>query len=74
MNDYCLVDCDFHDQLEALATLRQTGRISYHTVTGEIVEVQERIVDVYAASSLQHTNKWFLVEESKKEVAKRQLT
>jgi len=24
MNDYCLVDCGFHDQLEALATLRQT--------------------------------------------------
>ncbi|OWY64287.1 hypothetical protein B7486_48095 [cyanobacterium TDX16] len=50
MHDYCLVDCDFHDRLEALATLRQTCRISYYTVTGEIVEVQERIVDVYAAN------------------------
>ncbi len=50
MNDYCLVDCGFHDQLEALATLRQTCQISYRTVTEEIVEVQSQIVDVYAAS------------------------
>jgi len=45
MNDYCLVDCGFHDQ-EALATLRQTCQISYRTVTGEIVRVQDQIVDV----------------------------
>jgi Rho-binding antiterminator len=50
MNDYCLVDCGFHDQLEALATLRQTCRISYRAVTEEIVEVQSQIVDVYAAN------------------------
>ena len=50
MDDYCLVDCGFHDRLEALATLRQICQISYHTVTGEIVEVQDRIVDVYAAN------------------------
>jgi len=49
MNDYCLVD-GFHDQLEALATLRQTCQISYRTVTGEIVRVQDQIVDVYAAN------------------------
>lgn len=50
MNDYCLVDCGFHDQLEALATLRQFCQISYRTVTGEVVEVQDQIVDVYAAN------------------------
>ena len=50
MNDYCLVDCGFHDQLEALATLRQTCQIFYRTVTGEVVEVQDQIVDVYAAN------------------------
>lgn len=50
MNDYCLVDCGFHDQLEALATLRQTYQISYRTVTEEIVEVESQIVDVYAAN------------------------
>jgi Rho-binding antiterminator len=32
MDDYCLVDCGFHDRLEALATLRQTCQISYRTV------------------------------------------
>jgi Rho-binding antiterminator len=50
MNDYCLVDCGFHDQLEALATLRQTCQISYRTDTEEIIEVQSQIVDVYAAN------------------------
>lgn len=50
MDDYCLVECGFHDRLEALATLRQICQISYRTVTGEIVEVQDRIVDVYAAN------------------------
>ncbi|KAM3113106.1 hypothetical protein [Phormidesmis sp. 146-33] len=50
MDDYYLVDCGFHDQLEALATLRQTCQISYRTVAGEIVEVQDQIVDVYAAN------------------------
>ncbi|MBD3885810.1 hypothetical protein IFO70_29290 [Phormidium tenue FACHB-886] len=50
MNDYCLVDCGFHDQLEALATLRQTCQISYRTATEEIIEVQSQIVDVYAAN------------------------
>ena len=49
MDDYCLVDCGFHDQLEALATLRQTCQISYRTVTGEIADVQDQIMDVYAA-------------------------
>jgi Rho-binding antiterminator len=50
MSDYCLVDCDFHDQLEALATLRQTCHITYRDVSGAIAEVQEQIVDIYAAN------------------------
>jgi Rho-binding antiterminator len=50
MADYCLVDCGFHDQLEAFATLRQTCQISYHSVTGEVVDVQDQIVDIYAAN------------------------
>jgi len=50
MNDYCLVDCGFHDQLEALATLRQTCQIFYCTITGEVVETQDQIVDVYSAN------------------------
>lgn len=50
MDTYILVDCDFHDQLEALATLRQQCRIMYRNAVDEVVEVQERIVDVYAAN------------------------
>jgi len=42
MNDYCLVDCGFHDQLEALATLRWQ--------TCQKFRVQDQIVDVYAAN------------------------
>ncbi|MEH2242806.1 hypothetical protein [Nostoc sp.] len=45
-----MVDCDFHDELEALATLRQQCRIVYRNAVDEVVEVQERIVDVYAAN------------------------
>jgi len=39
----------FHDQLEALATLRQSD--FHRTVTGEIVRVSDQIVDVYACES-----------------------
>jgi Rho-binding antiterminator len=44
------VDCDFHDELEALATLRQQCWIVYRNAVDEEVEVQDRIVDVYAAN------------------------
>lgn len=45
-----MVDCDFHDELEALATLRQQCRIVYRNAVDKVVEVQERIVDVYAVN------------------------
>lgn len=50
MDDYRLVDCSFHDQLEALATLRQPCHIIYCTTTEETVEVHSQIVDIYAAN------------------------
>lgn len=50
MSSYRLVDCGFHDRLEAFATLRQICQISYRTTSGEIIEVQDQIVDVYAAN------------------------
>jgi len=50
MNEYCLVDCGFHDQLEALATLRQVCQITYRNAAEEVVEVLTQIVDVYAAN------------------------
>lgn len=49
MDEYLLVSCDFHDQLEAWATLRQTCHIIYRDAAHELIEVQGRIVDVYAA-------------------------
>ena len=49
MNPYQLVDCSFHDELEALATLQQRCKITYRTETDEIVEIDSQIVDIYAA-------------------------
>ncbi|MBE9181979.1 hypothetical protein IQ268_25760 [Oculatella sp. LEGE 06141] len=48
MNDYTLISCDFHDELEALATLRQTCQILYRNEVNEQVETNSRIADVYA--------------------------
>jgi hypothetical protein len=50
MNDYRLVDCGFHDQLEALATLRQPSHITYTNTNGDRVAIFTQIVDVYAAN------------------------
>ena len=50
MDAYIPVNCDFHDELEALATLRQECRIVYSNAANELVEVQGLIVDVYAAN------------------------
>lgn len=49
MDAYVPVSCDFHDQLEAIATLRQTCCIVYRNEAGATTEVSGRIVDVYAA-------------------------
>lgn len=50
MERYIPVSCDFHDELEALATLRQVCQIVYRNAADEVIEVQDRIVDVYAAN------------------------
>lgn len=50
MNDYVPVSCDFQDELEAAATLQLQCLIVYHNAEGEIVERQDRIVDIYAAN------------------------
>lgn len=47
MNSYEPVNCDFHDQLEALATLHQDCQVTYRDQSGQSVEVQTHIVDVY---------------------------
>ncbi|MGI0488149.1 hypothetical protein ACN4EK_22130 [Pantanalinema rosaneae CENA516] len=48
MDAYTPVSCDFHDQLEALATLHQDCHLVYHDDANQIIEVNARIVDVYA--------------------------
>ncbi|MUL38578.1 hypothetical protein [Gloeocapsopsis dulcis] len=48
MDVYIPVNCDFYNQLEALATLRQESQIVYQNAKGELAKVQGRIVDVYA--------------------------
>jgi Rho-binding antiterminator len=50
MDAYTPVSCDLHDELESLATLRQTCRIVYRTETNATSEIAGRIVDVYAAN------------------------
>jgi len=50
MDAYIPVNCDFHDQLEALATLRKECQIVYQNASGELVKVQGLIVDIYAAN------------------------
>ena len=47
MDEYILVDCGFHDELEALATLRRQCLIVYRNAMDEKVEIEERIADVY---------------------------
>ena len=50
MNQYKLIKCSFHDELEALAILRQMCKIIYQTEDDTILEVDSQIVDVYAAN------------------------
>jgi Rho-binding antiterminator len=50
MDAYIPVNCDFHDQLESLATLRQPCQIVYRNAADESVEIDGLIVDVYAAN------------------------
>ncbi|PSB21312.1 hypothetical protein C7B65_05120 [Phormidesmis priestleyi ULC007] len=50
MDAYTPVSCDFHDELEAIATLRQTCRITYRTEANVTDEIEGRIADVYAAN------------------------
>jgi Rho-binding antiterminator len=50
MDAYRSVDCDFQDELESLATLRQSCRIVYRNANDETMETESLIVDIYAAN------------------------
>jgi Rho-binding antiterminator len=40
MDAYMLVSCDFHHELESLATLRQECRIVYRNADDEVIKVE----------------------------------
>ncbi|QBQ53438.1 hypothetical protein [Nitrosococcus wardiae] len=47
MTDYVPINCNFHDHLEALATLRKQCRIVYQTADGKLIETFDTIADIY---------------------------
>lgn len=47
MTDYIPLNCNLHDHLEALATLRKRCRIVYQQVDGQRAETIDTIADVY---------------------------
>lgn len=48
MDDYTLVSCDFHDELEALATLQKPCHIEYRDQDGKAIAADDVIVDIYS--------------------------
>ncbi|MEM9219564.1 MAG: hypothetical protein AAGD25_35195 [Cyanobacteria bacterium P01_F01_bin.150] len=50
MHPYKLVACGFHDELEAIATLRQTVPVVYRDADDQVQTVISRIIDVYSAN------------------------
>ncbi len=48
MSDYTPVSCELYDELEAIATLHRTSQIAYRNEASDKVEVESKIVDVYA--------------------------
>jgi Rho-binding antiterminator len=44
MYPYQLIACSFHDELEALATLRQTCEIQYRQTDGAVHMVTSKII------------------------------
>lgn len=54
MDEYRPIDCNLHDRLEELATLRQPARISYRDDQGEMRSAEDRIEDVFAADGVEY--------------------
>jgi Rho-binding antiterminator len=48
VRDYKPIACGLHDRLEALATMREEVPLRYLDADGAIVEVVDRIADLYA--------------------------
>jgi len=49
MSDYTPVSCEFHDRLEATATLKKECHLTYLDENNKLSEVQGQIVDVYTS-------------------------
>lgn len=48
---YRPIDCDFHDQMESLATTRHRVHVTYKDEGGEIASRDGVIVDIWTAPS-----------------------
>src|SRR5688572_4559625 len=51
---YRPIDCSLHDRLEAAATSRNIVAISYRTFQGELVEIEDRIVDIFTRDGAEY--------------------
>ena len=51
---YRPIDCSLHDRLEAAATLRKIVAISYRTPQGELVEIEDRILDIFTRDGAEY--------------------
>ena len=47
MSDYIPINCNLHDRLEALATVRKQCQVIYQTSEGEIIETLDILADIY---------------------------
>ncbi len=47
MTDYIPLNCNLHDHLEALATLRKQCQIVYRQDDNQCTETRDMIVDIY---------------------------
>ena len=51
---YRPIDCSLHDRLEAAATLRKIVAISYRTPQGELVGIEDRILDIFTRDGAEY--------------------
>lgn len=51
---YKPIDCSLHDRLESAATLRQVVSIDFRDAEGELLHVEDRIVDVVSRDGAEY--------------------
>lgn len=54
MTSYEPISCAIHDQLEALAVLGRTIRLTYETRDGTTDQIRSRILDIYASDGAEY--------------------